>query len=88
MEYLSGAGQARLAHQVAVIFLGTQGHLDNVELSLVKRAEGEWLAFLEKEFPHVLHEIATKKALSDQLTIELNKAAAQFKERFRVKSSE
>ncbi len=71
-----------LAHQVAVIFLGTQGHLDEVEVTRVKRAEGEWLMFLEREFPHVLHELATKQALSESLMTELNRAATQFKTTF------
>src|SRR3989338_1871823 len=77
-----------LTQQITVIFLWTQHRLDDVELEQVKRAEAAWLQYLEKEFPHVLHEIATKKTLSDTLTAELNKAAAQFKGQFRAESSE
>src|SRR5213593_833133 len=51
--------------QVISIFTGTQGHLDDVPVEAVRRFEREFLAFVEKNYAEVPHNIRTTKDLSD-----------------------
>jgi F-type H+-transporting ATPase subunit alpha len=53
--------------QVAIIFAGTAGHLDNVPVAEVRAFEEELYKFLETRHPALLTGIAEKKQLDDQL---------------------
>ena len=60
--------------QVLVIFAGTNGYLDDVEVSEVERFESELLAFAEAHAGSLLAKIAQKKALDDEIRAEMKKA--------------
>src|SRR5439155_1590308 len=49
--------------QVISIWAGTQGHLDDVPTAAVRRFEREWLAFVEKNYSEVPHNVRNTKAL-------------------------
>src|SRR6186713_183576 len=51
--------------QIAIIFAGTNGHLDNIPISDVRAFETELYAFLESRHPQILATIAEKKILDD-----------------------
>jgi F-type H+/Na+-transporting ATPase subunit alpha len=68
--------------QVAILFVGTQGVLDNVPTSRVKEFEESFYRFLESERPQILKTIAEKKELPDELAKELLKGAEDFKSTF------
>ena len=51
--------------QVISIFAGVNGYLDDLPVEAVRRFEQEFLAFVEKEYPEVPHDIRTTKDLSD-----------------------
>jgi F-type H+-transporting ATPase subunit alpha len=68
--------------QVLVIFAGTGGFLDDVEVADCSRFEREMLSFVETNHPAVLKTIAEKQALDDDLRAQLKKALMEFKERF------
>ena len=68
--------------QVLVIFAGTNGYLDNVEVSEVERFERDLLAFAETHAGALLNKIATKKAIDDETREGLKKLLSEFKERF------
>jgi F-type H+-transporting ATPase subunit alpha len=68
--------------QVLVIFAGTGGFLDDIEVADCGRFEREMIAFVETNHPAVLKTIAEKKALDDDLRAQLRKALGEFKERF------
>ena len=70
--------------QVLSIWAGTNGYLDDVPVSAVKRFEPEWLEFIAKEYPEVRHNIATSKAISDADQKRLHEAAKAFKARFKA----
>jgi F-type H+-transporting ATPase subunit alpha len=70
--------------QVISIFTGTQGHLDDVPVEAVRKFEREFLAFVEKSYPEVPHNIRTTKDLSDADTKRLGEAVAQFKAQFKA----
>src|SRR5512135_1985513 len=56
-----------LADQVTLIFAGVNGYLDDLPASEVARYESELRAFMHKEYPEVVHTLATEKAISGDL---------------------
>ncbi len=73
-----------LERQVAIIWAGARGHLDDVPLPAIAKFEEEYLAFIEKEFPDIYHAIAGEKAISDETEKKLQDAMKKFKEQFKV----
>jgi F0F1-type ATP synthase alpha subunit len=65
-----------------VIFAGTNGYLDKLEVSDVRRYEKELLAFLDTNYNPTLRKLAEKKAIDDTLRAEMLEALDSFKERF------
>jgi F-type H+/Na+-transporting ATPase subunit alpha len=70
--------------QVISIYTGTQGLLDELPVEAVRRFEKEFLAFIEKNYPEVPHNIATSKALSDEDGKRIVEAVKQFKTQFKA----
>lgn len=68
--------------QIAVIFAGTRGFLDDVPVEKVRQFEEGLLKFLEGNYPQILTDIREKKVLSEELEKELEKAIKEFKEAF------
>jgi len=68
--------------QVLSIYIATSGAMDSVPVADVGRFEREFLQFVETNFPSVLKNIATKKALDDGIRAEIKTAVDGFKERF------
>ena len=68
--------------QVAIIYAVTNGYLDDVEVSQIRKWERDFLSFLDASHGAVLSGIKTKKALDDDLTAKLKAAIAQFKPLF------
>ncbi|MGE3705445.1 MAG: F0F1 ATP synthase subunit alpha [Vicinamibacterales bacterium] len=73
--------------QVAIIFAGTNGYLDNVAIPDVRTFETELFKFLETRHPQVLKDIAEKKQLDDQLKAALNAAVKEFAGDFAARKS-
>ena len=73
-----------LAEQVAVLYAGTQGHLDKVPVARVREWEAGFVRFLKSERPEVLAEIDRQKSLDDNLFARLNAAIATFNHQFGV----
>ncbi len=69
--------------QVVSIFAGVNGYLDDVPVEAVRKFETEFLAFVDKEYPEVPHNIRTSKDLSDGDGNRLHEAAKQFKTTFK-----
>ncbi len=69
-----------LAHQVAIIYVAGQGHLDALPVAQIKPFEHAFHAFLDEKFQDVVHEIDTKKELSDTTIQRLDEAAKQCKQ--------
>ncbi|MBI4355641.1 MAG: F0F1 ATP synthase subunit alpha, partial [Candidatus Omnitrophica bacterium] len=71
-----------LAQQVAVIFAGVNGHLDELPRERVRAFEAAFLAFLEQAYPDVLHTIDQAKTISDETGRKLTEAVVKFKAQF------
>ncbi|HXE72692.1 MAG TPA: F0F1 ATP synthase subunit alpha [Candidatus Nitrosotenuis sp.] len=69
--------------QVAVIFAGARGFLDDVEVSDIGRFETEFLAYAREAHPQVLAGLRQKKAIDDALNQQLTTALTEFKKQFR-----
>jgi F-type H+-transporting ATPase subunit alpha len=64
--------------QVAIIFAGTNGYLDNIAASDIREYEKELYQFLDTLHPGIISAIHEKKTLDDQLKSELNAALKAF----------
>src|SRR5262249_22507111 len=65
--------------QVAIVYAAINGHVDDLEVSLLKRFEQELYRFLETRKPEVLALIRDKKQLSDDVNPALDAARKEFK---------
>ena len=68
--------------QIAIIFAGTQGYLDDLPVEQCRKFEDELYRFIENAHPSLWSEIRTKKALDDELRGKLKAAVEEFKARF------
>ena len=68
--------------QVLVIFAGTNGYLDDIDVLEVERFQRDLLAFADTHAGALLNQIATKKAIDDEIREKLKKILSEFKERF------
>ena len=69
--------------QIAIIFAGTGGYLDDLPVEVVRRFEEEFLAYMETKHADILAEIAEKKVISDELRERMAKAVEEFKAIFK-----
>jgi len=67
-----------LEKQVVIIYAAVSGHLDELPVESIRRFEKEFLAFMESDYPDVLHEIRQTKDLPETAETELKKAIASF----------
>ena len=72
------------AEEVAVIFAGGQGYLDDLPVSAVGKFEAGLLSALRSKHADILTAIATEKALSDDLRAKLKAAIDGFKKTFQA----
>ncbi len=69
--------------QVAVIYAGVNGYLDDLPVEAVKPFERTFLQYLRQEKPGILQEIKKTKELSDQTVQQLNEAIMEVKNRMK-----
>ncbi|MGB9887323.1 MAG: F0F1 ATP synthase subunit alpha [Moorellales bacterium] len=69
--------------QVAVIYAGVNGFLDDLPVEAVGRFEKEFLAFLRANYPDILRRIREEKEIKPEVAERLNQAITQFKEAFK-----
>jgi F-type H+-transporting ATPase subunit alpha len=68
--------------QVAIIFAGAKGYLDDIDANQVVKFENELYPFLETTYPSVLEDIRSKKAIDAEIQEQLAKALDDFKATF------
>ncbi len=68
--------------QVAIIYAGTNGYLDDLAAADVRAFEDGLYAFLDKEYADLVHELRAKFDLTEAIEGTLKKAIADWKERF------
>ncbi len=73
--------------QVAIIFAGTNGYLDNIAVANVRAFEAELYSYLDARAPQVLRGIAEKKVLDDEIKAALNGAIKEFAAEFAARKA-
>jgi len=68
--------------QVLVIFVGTNGYLDDVEVADCQRFERELYEFMDTNYAALMKKLAEEKKIDDALRGEITGALDAFKERF------
>jgi F-type H+/Na+-transporting ATPase subunit alpha len=68
--------------QVAIMYAGTQGMLDQVDVQDVRQYETEFHRFMETRFANLLTSIREKKTLDDEAKKALGAAVKEFNEQF------
>ncbi len=71
--------------QVAIIYAGTQGLLDDVEVKDIRAFEDGFYPYLESSQAGLLKDIETKKALDDGIKASLTSAINEYKKDFLAK---
>ncbi|MEW6045876.1 MAG: F0F1 ATP synthase subunit alpha [Bacillota bacterium] len=74
--------------QVAVIFAGVNGHLDDMPVDQVQPFERQFLAYLRTERAEILRSIREKKALDDETVEQLKAAIGEVKARVQAASQQ
>jgi F-type H+/Na+-transporting ATPase subunit alpha len=73
--------------QVALIYAGTNGYLDNIALSDVRAFETELYKFIDARHPQVFKDIVAKKQLDDPTKAALDGAVKEFAAQFAARAA-
>ena len=68
--------------QIVVIYAGTKGFLDDLELDQINSFESGLLTYIETRDPGILEGIRTEKQLTEELTTSIEQAITEFKKDF------
>jgi F-type H+/Na+-transporting ATPase subunit alpha len=72
-----------LEKQILIIYAGNRGFLDELPVKRIRQYEGELYAFMEREQPDVLRQIAEKKTIDAALDGAIAAALQEFNARFK-----
>jgi F-type H+-transporting ATPase subunit alpha len=68
-----------VAEQVVIIFAGTNGFLDDVEIADIKQFEKDFFQYAKERYPEAISKIEAAKDLPDDAQVTLKSALAEFK---------
>ncbi len=68
--------------QVVIIYAGTKGHLDGIEVSKLAEYERQFYAFIDSKHPAIFETLRTKKALDKDTEDQLKTAIKDFGKAF------
>ncbi len=71
--------------QVLILYLATNGYLDNLPVSSIRTLEKEFFTYVESNHPEIIEEIKTKQAFDDELREKADKLCAEFIKMFEGK---
>lgn len=74
--------------QVAIIYAGTKGYLDDVPVNAIQKFEQEFYTFLDTEKPEVLEMIRAEKKITDEIETKLKEAIEEFKRKLHFREVE
>jgi len=70
--------------QILIIYAGTNGFVDELPLTALKKYEQELYSFIESKHPDIFADILKKRELDGDLRAKLNKALEEFKSIFKA----
>src|SRR5213079_3197939 len=68
--------------QILIIYAGTNGFVDELPLTALKKYEQELYSFIESKHPDIFADILKKRELDNDLRAKMNKALEEFKGTF------
>jgi F-type H+-transporting ATPase subunit alpha len=71
--------------QVAIIYAGTNGYLDDLPVDQVRDFETDLYEFLDKSYADLVHDLKAKYELTEPIEAKLKKAIGEFKTQFTAK---
>ncbi len=71
--------------QVAIIYAGTQGYLDDIPTEHVRDFETGLYEFLDKSYADLIHDLKAKYELTEPIEAKLKKAIVEWKAQFMAK---
>jgi F-type H+-transporting ATPase subunit alpha len=71
--------------QTMIIWVATNGYIDDVPVAAIRRFESEFLAFVHNKHPATGKAVREKKELTDDVVAQLKRAAEEFKSLFSAK---
>ena len=74
----------KVSRQVMIVWAGTKGYLDDIPGSAIGRFEEEFLAFCEKEYPDIEHNLSKEMKISGEMEKKLESAVVKFKSQFKT----
>ncbi len=72
-----------LEQQVAILFAGTKGFLDEFPLNVLAKYEAGLYRFIESRYPQIFSGIAKEKKISDEMDQLLKKALTEYGDEFK-----
>ena len=86
MELLKQSKNKPMAveEQIAVLFAAINGYFDDLPLNQVAKFELDYVSYLKNSGLGILEEIASKKAISDELSGKMKEALNTFKKQFSI----
>jgi F-type H+/Na+-transporting ATPase subunit alpha len=69
--------------QILIIYAGTNGFVDEIPLTALKKYEQELYSFVESKHPDIFADILKKRELDSELRAKMNKALEEYKAVFR-----
>ncbi len=70
------------AKQVVIIYAGTKGFLDDIDIGLMWKFESELYKYLDENDPEIEREIGRKKEIDDDMSGRIDRALYAFKKEF------
>ncbi len=70
--------------QVAVLYAGVNGFIDDIDVNDIVKFESEFHAFIEQKYPSILSDLAEKKKIDDDIKDVLETAINEFKTIFKA----
>ena len=71
--------------QVAIIYAGVNGFVDDIPVDSMKKFESEFFSFLERRNPELLKTLREKKTIDD-VKVQLEAAIKEFKQTFKAQA--
>lgn len=73
-----------ISKQIIIIYAGTKGFLDDLNVDAVRKFENEFYKFIDTKHPQIEHELEAEKELTPDIAKKLDEAIIEFKSNFKV----
>jgi F-type H+-transporting ATPase subunit alpha len=67
-----------LVDQVLLIYTGTRGLIDDIEVERIKEWESEFLRYARTQYPSLIESIETEQRLTDEIEVQIKDAVSTF----------